>query len=143
MTDEKRNNMVAPCGIDCGICELNICRDNSQLFEYLVATGIPKEKLPCDGCRSIKGDCPVIPEKCATYKCAEVKKVKFCYECNEFPCEMLNPAADRAEILPHNTKVFNLCTIKKDGVGGFIKKSSCIKQKYYKGKMAVGKGPVI
>jgi len=46
-------------------------------------------------------------------------------------------------VLPHNTKVFNLCTIKRAGVENFVKISSEIKEKYYKGKMEIGKGPQI
>ena len=143
MQTKERQNLVAPCGIDCGICELHACKDNPQLYNYLISTGIPKDKLPCAGCRSIEGNCPVINSKCETYICSLDKKVNFCYECSDFPCSKLNPAADRADILPHNTKVFNLCTIKRIGVEEFTIESAIIKQKYYKGKMAVGKGPQI
>lgn len=143
MMTKERIDLVAPCGIDCGTCELNICRDNPQLFSNLVSRGIPKEKIPCDGCRTVKGNCPVIPEKCETYNCVSGKKVDFCFDCSDFPCNMLQPSADRANILPHNLKVFNLCKIKSKGVEGFIKESSEIKLKYYKGKMVVGKGPQI
>jgi len=45
-----------------------------------------------------------------------------------------------ADILSHNTKLFNLCMIKKRGVEDFIKKSLKIKQTYHKGKTEVGKG---
>jgi hypothetical protein len=143
MQTNVRQNLVAPCGIDCGICELYTCKDNPQLLNYLVSTGIPKENLPCAGCRSIEGNCPVIKGKCDTYSCIQQNRIDFCHECNDFPCPKLNPAADRADILPHNTKVFNLCTIKNTGIENFIKKSADIKLKYYKGKMMVGKGPQI
>ncbi len=141
MSNNERTKMVAPCGIDCGICELYLCRNNQQLLEHLLGMGIPQEKLPCEGCRQVEGACPVLGEKCATYDCALEQKVEFCFECQEFPCGKLSPAADRANVLPHNTKVFNLCTIKRDGVTGFVEKSLEIKQKYYQGKMEVGKGP--
>ncbi len=57
-------------------------------------------------------------------------------------CTKLNPAIERAT-LPHNLKVFNLCVIQRRGVSGFLEQSAAIKQKYYKGKMAVGYGPQI
>jgi len=141
MSTDGRSNLVAPCGIDCGTCELNLCKDNAQLFTYFVAKGIPKEKLPCAGCRNMKGNCPVIGSQCATYACVIENTVDFCFQCKDFPCSKLNPSADRADTLPHNLKVFNLCTIQRDGVEGFIEISSPIKKKYYKGKMEVGKGP--
>jgi hypothetical protein len=143
MNTNERTSLVAPCGIDCGTCELYLSKDNQQLFAYLVAKGIPKEKLPCTGCRDIKGNCPVIGSKCATYVCVSEKNVDFCFNCRDFPCSKLNPSADRADVLPHNLKVFNLSTIQRDGVEGFIKISSEIKNKYYKGRMEIGKGPQI
>ena len=143
MKSNERISMVAPCGIDCGICELHICKDNPRLYDQLITRGIPKDKIPCAGCRNIEGMCPVHPTKCATYTCVTERKVDFCYECSDFPCEKLQPAADRAEILPHNTKVFNLCTIKNFGLEHFLKKSGEIKLKYYKGKMGIGEGPQI
>lgn len=138
-----RTKLVAPCGLDCGICEVYLCRDNRQLADYLVSTGIPKEVLPCDGCKAIEGKCPVIRGTCATYECAREKKVAYCSECSDFPCGFLSPASDRATVLPHNCKVFNLCTIKRDGVEEFTKKSMQIKNLYYKGKMQIGKGPAV
>lgn len=133
--------MVAPCGIDCGICELYTCGHDHELFNRLVAMEMPREKLPCDGCRSVIGKCPVIGEVCETYKCTLEKKVEFCFDCGEFPCEKLHPAANRSEILPHNMKVFSLCTIKRIGLAAFVEKSAEIKRRYYAGKMAIGKGP--
>lgn len=141
MINHERKALVAPCGIDCGICEANICRDNQQLLAYLTSRGIPGEKLPCKGCREEKGHCPVIAAQCETYVCATEKGIEFCYECSSFPCTKLQPSADRADVLPHNTKVFNLCTIQRAGIEGFIGKSSEIKERYYRGKMEVGKGP--
>jgi hypothetical protein len=141
METNERINLVAPCGIDCGTCELYLCKDNQQLFAYLLGKGIPEEKLPCTGCRNIEGNCPVIGSKCATYVCITEKNVEFCTHCSDFPCSKLHPAADRADVLPHNLKVFNLCTIQRSGVEGFIELSAEIKNKYYKGKMGIGKGP--
>ena len=138
-----RLSLVAPCGIDCGICELYTCRENARLFSALTARGIPQEKIPCDGCRAIGGNCPVIPEECETYHCVQEKKVEFCYECSDFPCEKLHPSSKRADVLPHNMKVYNLCTIKRVGVEDFVAKSSEFKKRYYAGIMEIGKGPQI
>ena len=138
---KERLSLVAPCGIDCGICELYVCKDNSQLQNTLVEKGIPKEKLPCPGCIAIKGTCPVINNTCETYQCASARKVEYCFACKDFPCTKLHPAAHRAEILPHNLKVFNLCTIKQIGLTAFIENSTEIKKRYFLGKMEIGKGP--
>jgi len=143
METQERLDLVAPCGIDCGICELYTCKDNAQLFDQLVAKGISKDIIPCNGCRPTNGKCPLISKTCDTYNCISEKKLNFCYECGEFPCNTLHPSADRASTLPHNMKMYNLCTIKKDGLEKFVEKSSEIKKRYYAGKMAIGKGPQI
>ena len=136
-----RTTLVAPCGIDCGVCELNMCKDNPPLREALIAKGIPREILPCSGCRMIQGACPVIPGTCETFKCVGEHHVEFCYECGQFPCVKLQPSADRANILPHNMKVFNLCTMRSIGVEQFVRLSPEIKQRYYAGTMEIGNGP--
>ena len=107
----------------------------------MIARGIPAEKLPCKGCRSVQGMCPVIVGKCATYTCITNRGFSYCYECGDFPCNMLHPSADRANVLPHNLKVFQLCSIMRDGIEKFIERSPDMKKKYYTGKMEVGKGP--
>ena len=143
MKSEERNNLVAPCGIDCGICEMHTCVEGSDFYNRLIARGIPKEKIPCKGCRIIEGFCPVIVGKCDTYTCVLDKKVNFCYECDEFPCLKLHPSADRADLLPHNQKVYNLCTIQNKGLDHFVQISNELKIRYYTGKMSVGKGPQV
>jgi hypothetical protein len=138
---QERLNMVAPCGIDCGICELYTCKDDAGLFNKLIEKGFTKDMIPCNGCRSIQGKCPMISGTCSTYTCVTDKKISFCYECEDFPCVNLHPSSDRAQILPHNMKVYNLCTIKRSGLDNFVKISPEIKRRYYQGKMAIGSGP--
>ncbi len=139
----ERTQLVAPCGIDCGICEMYTCKDNPQMLNYFLSKGYPKEALPCKGCNAVKGKCPVIKGDCGTYSCVQSKKISSCSSCNDFPCSKLNPSADNANILPHNLKVFNLLTIKKLGLEDFTKVSLNIKELYYKGKMVIGSGPHI
>ncbi len=141
MKPEDRLAMVAACGIDCGNCNLYLAGDNRDFFEALKKRGIPEEKLPCPGCRKAEGHCPVIGEQCATYQGVADKGVRFCHECGDFPCGKLNPASDRAQVLPHNLKVFNLCSIRARGLERFVEESGAIEAKYFKGKMEIGKGP--
>jgi hypothetical protein len=133
--------MTGYCGINCSDCKCSKAKDDEKLLQFFISKGIPAEKLPCPGCRAVEGNCPVIGEKCETYKCALEKNIDFCYECEDFPCDKLNPAADRANVLPHNLKVFNLCYIKNNGLEKFAENSAMIWEKYYEGKMAIGKGP--
>ena len=140
---DNSKKMTAVCGIYCAECECHKAKDSEVLFKYLVNAGIKAESLPCPGCREGKGKCPPIKDECLTYNCAQSKNVDFCFECAEFPCEKLNPSADRATVLPHNLKVYNLCYIKNQGIEKFAEDAAAIKNRYFKGKMAIGKGPQV
>ena len=46
----------------------------------------------------------------------KIRGITFCGDCKDFPCDNLHPYADKAETLPHNIKVYNLCLINKIGL---------------------------
>jgi len=99
--------------------------------------GIPAEQASCQGCRNEKGTIPFLNmnEPCSVYKCTEEKGIDFCYDCSDFPCDHLHPYADKASLLPHNTKVFNLCLIKKMGLETWAEtKAKSVKSTYFKGE---------
>jgi len=135
--------MTGICGTYCAACECARAKEEPQIMAYLLGKGFPESKLPCPGCRELQGHCPVIGEQCATYRCALDKGVEFCFECAEFPCVRLNPAADRAGVLPHNLKVFNSCLIQQQGLDALVSRVADIRQRYYQGKMVIGRGPQI
>jgi len=135
--------LIAPCGLNCDDCGAYKAKDDPAIMEYLISKGMQKEKLPCPGCRPISGNCVVLSDTCETYTCVIERKVDYCFECKEFPCFKLSPTIDRANELPHNMKIFNLCCIKHQGVEEFLKRNSEIRLRYYKGKMVIGKGPQI
>ena len=114
--------LTAPCGKDCFNCPLCIAEENRENREaFFKRNNIPEDKFQCKGCRPNNGYCPGleilgIDPNCRMYACIQEKKVNFCYECDEFPCERLQPVADRAERVPHALKIYNLCMIQKMGV---------------------------
>lgn len=135
--------LAAPCGIYCGECPPYKAKDNPKLLEHLVTAGMKRDALPCPGCRAGEGRCPAIAAECETYLCVKQKEVDFCYQCKDFPCEKLNPAADRANVLPHNLKVFNLCSIMQKGLERFANEAPEIQRRYYRGVMKIGRGPQV
>lgn len=137
------DNLAAPCGIYCAECPVHKAKDDPKMQEALTARGMKKESVPCPGCRAIKGNCPAIGGICETYTCVNEHGVEFCFECGDFPCAKLNPASDRAAILPHNIKIFNLCFIKEKGLEKWLEEAPQIQDRYYKGKMVIGKSPQI
>jgi len=69
------------------------------------------------------------------YKCIAGKKIGFCCGCDDFPCDNLHPCADKASERPHNTKVCNLCRIKKMGLENWAQnKSKGVRDTYFKGQ---------
>ena len=107
-------NDHAPCGIYCKRCP-----------------GV--KAFNCQGCRQNKGQISKFPV-CKTYECVSRKGYNFCYECDEFPCEMLQPIVNFEIFTPHNSKVYNSLMIKKLGL---VKWNQVCEEKselYYKGK---------
>jgi hypothetical protein len=128
--------MTAPCGLDCFNCIGYLAGiDPEKLSEFAQAlnTSVEEaEKAVCKGCRNQGGKIPFIPAECRVYPCAEKKKIAFCYECDDFPCDYLHPYADQAAKVPHNTKVFNLCLIKKMGLDAWAsEKAKKVKVTYF------------
>lgn len=140
---EDQKCLVASCGTYCGECECYTCRDSNELKKYLISKGMDEAKLPCPGCREVKGECTALKGTCPTYLCIQEKAVDFCYECNEYPCIKLCPCSDKANILPHNMKLANLCMIEHQGIDKMIAGFKQQKLNYFKGKMVIGEGPKI
>ncbi|MBW1738615.1 MAG: DUF3795 domain-containing protein [Deltaproteobacteria bacterium] len=123
------DQMTAPCGLDCFNCPMYLANENQELRKAISKKqGIPLEKAVCQGCRNENGTIAFLgmTEPCSVYQCIE----------NNFPCDHLHPYADNASSFPHNTKVFNLCLIKKMGLEAWAQnKAKSVKDTYFKGKL--------
>jgi len=124
---EKESELIAYCGIYCRLCEyytgrirdsarhlLDIVKSHDELklfadtakafdFENFVKglEWISNEISPCvGGCRGGGGwgDCPL-------RRCCVEKGVRFCYECNDFPCETLKKFPKRVDELNEISKM--------------------------------------
>ena len=117
-------NLTAPCGLPCFECYLYLAQDNAELRTMIAeVSGIAPELAVCKGCRPQNGVSEHLPMSCRVYPCAREKGVKLCSDCNDFPCDYLHPYADQAHVW-HNTKVFNLCLIKKMGLERWAKEKA-------------------
>jgi len=112
MEDNHLLNRLAPCGLHCGKCfafvdgdirkyslllkeslgNFDICAERfSGLLNKPVFQKYPdfKEMLEyfttveCQGCRN--ETCKLF-DSCKVKECAKQKKVDFCFQCDEFPC---------------------------------------------------------
>lgn len=134
--------MTAPCGLDCFNCAVYLANSNEQLREAVAERlKLPKEAAVCQGCRHEAGIIAAIgrSKPCYVYQCTQEKGLQFCSECADFPCDYLHPYADQASQKPHNTKVFNLCLIKKMGLEKWAQeKAKDVKATYFAGKLKLG-----
>jgi len=130
--------MTAPCGLDCFNCPVYLAKDNERLRAAVARNlNIPVERVVCRGCREENGTIGFLgmTEPCNVYRCIQKKGLSFCYECSDFPCDYLHPYADKAAERPHNTKVFNLCLIKKMGLESWAEtKSRSVRDTYFRGQ---------
>jgi hypothetical protein len=162
------NQMTSPCGINCENCEVYREYDGKdpRKFRFVIMLirpflalmaqfskkrkitlrildrmlKIPQERPLCRGCRNEDGKCLILSsdEPCKVYKCTKEKGIHNCSECNEFPCEHLYPSSIAADIAPHNTKIANLCLIKRYGLEVWSKEySKEIQENYFKGEFPV------
>jgi hypothetical protein len=116
-TPMDHRHMTAPCGLPCFECYLYLANEDQEIQAMAAQhLDIPLEKALCQGCRNHEGQIPHIPMPCRVYPCAAAKGVDFCCDCPDFPCDFLHPYMDRCAVVWHNTKVFNLCLIKKMGL---------------------------
>jgi hypothetical protein len=134
--------LTAPCGLDCFNCHFYLARKDKEAMNTVKKLSedfnIPFEIMLCNGCRSHNGQIPLQKHifgdihRCAAYECSQGKGLRYCGDCDEFPCENLHPYADMAGDLPHNIKVFNLCLIKKMGLEKWAKtKASEVRKIYF------------
>lgn len=137
-----KHTLTAPCGIDCFNCHAH---ENNVTDEYrkemAQRLGLPPDEVACKGCKPEQGRCR-FTQNCATWACTQEKSVEFCYECNDFPCDLLAPTAQGVRY-PHNMKVYNLCRIKQLGLDAWAKEAADIRKRYYEGQFVIGRGPVL
>jgi len=97
--------LIAPCGMNCGIC-----------LAYL------REKNKCPGCRGTDTNKPVTRVRCKIKTCEvnQKEKTTFCFKCKTFPCTHLKHLDERYRTKYNMSMIENLEFIKKSGIKKFI-----------------------
>ncbi len=102
--------LVAPCGINCGLCRA-----------YLAySRGVPREKgkvTHCSGCRVRNRNCAFLKRDCEKLRKG---KVGFCFECADMPCENLRRLDDKYRKRYGMSPVENLQEIKDVDLDEFL-----------------------
>jgi hypothetical protein len=99
-------SLIAPCGMNCGIC-----------MAYV------REKNKCPGCRVTDANKPITRVRCKIKNCTIFRKgrAKFCFECDKFPCNNLKHLDTRYRTKYNMSMIENLVTIKDLGIRKFLK----------------------
>jgi len=133
--------MTSPCGMDCFNCPAYCANENMKIRADISAKlNLPIETAKCEGCRNAGGTILFLGDNrpCKIYSCTSGKGITYCFECADFPCDHLHPYADKATERPHNTKLFNLCLIKKMGLEQWAEdKALKVKQTYFTGTLGI------
>jgi len=95
-------NLIAPCGMNCGICKA-----------YL------RENNPCHGCNKAQENKPKTRVNCRLRVCRK-RTGKFCCHCPEFPCDRLRHLDKRYRTRYGMSEIENLEFIRKNGIRKFV-----------------------
>ena len=108
-----REELLAPCGMNCGVCSNYLAMEND-----LKKKGMGKTY--CAGCRIQGRNCYY------TKQCDPLGKglVRFCYECGDFPCRRLKTLDKRYRTFYHMSMIENLEFVKKNGIEMFLEKEA-------------------
>ncbi|WP_422485822.1 DUF3795 domain-containing protein [Gudongella sp. DL1XJH-153] len=105
-----RENLIAPCGMNCRLCVAYQFKEhdiNKRGFHRKYCPGcIPREKH----CLHMADKCELIGKG----------KVRFCFECEDFPCKRLKSLDKRYRTKYHMSMIDNLQLIKEQGMDKFL-----------------------
>lgn len=105
-----REELIAPCGMDCAICSGYLALKNDVRKKGV--------RMPyCKGCRPRDKKCSFLKKRCELLL---NNKVEFCYECEKFPCDNLKHIDKRYQTLFRMSVIDNLNFIKENGLAKFL-----------------------
>lgn len=102
--------LIAPCGMNCGLCISYLAMKNN-----LKKQGFQKKY--CEGCLPRGKNCVFMKEKCERLGNGTIR---FCYQCGNFPCTRLKTLDKRYRTKYHMSMIENLTFIKDQGMEKFL-----------------------
>ena len=105
MNRKLQEELIAPCGMNCGVC-----------------MGYLREKNRCPGCRDNNTEKPISRLRCKVINCETIanSKSKFCFEC-EKRCDRLKQLDKRYRTKYHMSMIENLEFIRDHGMNEFLR----------------------
>jgi hypothetical protein len=109
---KMEESLIGLCGMNCGDCEGYLAGKynvNSQGLKQRYCAGCkPKHNKAC----SFTKNCKLLAEG----------KVRYCYECDGFPCRRLQQLDKRYRTFYHLSMIENLNYIKENGMTKFLER---------------------
>ncbi len=103
------SSLIAPCGMNCGIC-----------------MGYLRKKNTCPGCRELDDTAMVSCVRCIIRNCETIRTNQsgFCYECPKYPCRRLRELDKRYRTKYGMSMLENLEFIREHGLSAFVEKEA-------------------
>jgi hypothetical protein len=109
---EIQKDLIAPCGMNCSVCIAYQFREkdlNKRGFH----------RTYCLGCIPRGRNCTHMGDRC---ELLGKGIIRFCYECESFPCKRLKSLDKRYRTKYHMSMIENLEFIKDHGIERFLEK---------------------
>ena len=93
MADVKKE-LLAPCGLYCGVCSIYIAHQNNnlkfkkRLMPVYKAFAKTVDDIACTGCLSDGVVFPVC-RSCPIKRCSQDRGLDGCHQCDDFPCKFI------------------------------------------------------
>ena len=108
--EQNKTELVAPCGIYCGIC----MRDLNRNLDHPIG-----KSGACKGCRVQNKHCAFIKQKCPELR---KNQTNSCVECEKFPCNAIQVLDKRYQRDYNHSIINNTNFIRENGLDAFIVK---------------------
>ena len=105
-----KEELIAPCGMNCAVCSaylasVNALKDRGVSMPY------------CAGCRPRDKKCAFIKKRCSLILNGDLE---YCYQCPNYPCDNLKHIDGLYRTLYRMSMIENLNYIKQDGIENLL-----------------------
>jgi hypothetical protein len=107
------------CGIYCGSCFVMLAYTQNRDDTIPPQWNIKDAELKCHGCKSdiLFENC----KGCSRRPCAEEKGLDWCFQCDEYPCEIYKAASERYHLAHHEVAQQKIKILKEEGLDEWLK----------------------
>jgi len=117
--------LISVCGLNCAKCNIYLATHGDEELMNKIIEWFKKEmnkeikpnQITCEGCRGSL-DVHWSPN-CKMMLCAREKGLQYCFQCDDFPCSLVNKFG--SDGIPHHERtVKNMKRMKEVGIDAWI-----------------------